>query len=144
MSTPSVLFVCGRNAIRSPMAEALWRLRFGGQVLARSCGVIPAAFVDPFMVSVMLELEQDLEDFNPIALAGVGEPPAQLVVSLSTAADRTAMQYADETGANFQAWPIPDPSESGGNRDQRLEAYRETRNAIADRIANWENSRKSA
>lgn len=144
MSAPSVLFVCGRNAIRSPMGEALWRQQFGETARARSCGVIPAAFVDPFMVSVMLEVEQDLEDFNPIALAGVGEPPADIVISLSTAADRTARQYADDTGAEFRAWPIPDPSETGGNRDQRLAAYRETRDAIATRIAKWESSRKSA
>ena len=89
MSHPSVLFVCGRNAIRSPMGAALWDQRFGAGS-ARSCGVIPAAFVDPFMVSVMLEKGIDLEDFSPIALNGVGEPAAQLVVSLSTAAERTA------------------------------------------------------
>lgn len=144
MSAPSILFVCGRNAIRSPMGEALWRRQFGETAQARSCGVIPAAFVDPFMVAVMQEFGADLEDFNPIALAGVGDPPAEVVVSLSTAADRTARQYAEETGAQFLAWPIPDPSETGGNRDQRLEAYRETRDAIAAQIADWENSRKSA
>lgn len=144
MTTPSVLFVCGRNAIRSPMGEALWRKRFGDDVSARSCGVIPAAFADPFMVAVMLEEGVDLEDFSPIALNGVGEPAADIVVSLSTAADRTARDYAARTGAEFQAWPIPDPSETGGNRDMRLAAYRETRDAIAARIAQWDASLKSA
>ena len=144
MSVPSVLFVCGRNAIRSPMGAALWQKRFGEQTSARSCGVIPAAFVDPFMVAVMLEHGVDLEDFSPIALNGVGEPAAELVVSLSTAADRTARDYAERTGAEFQAWPIPDPSETGGNRDMRLAAYRETRDAIADRISKWEAALKSA
>ena len=84
MKTPAVLFVCGRNAIRSPMGEALWRKRFGEDASARSCGVIPAAFVDPFMVSVMLEEGVDLEDFSPIALNGVGDPPADIVISLSS------------------------------------------------------------
>ena len=144
MKTPSVLFVCGRNAIRSPMGEALWRLRFGSDATARSCGVIPAAFVDPFMVSVMLEKKVDLEDFSPIALNGVGEPPADLIVSLSTAADRMAKEYAARTGAEFQAWPIPDPSETGGNRDLKIAAYRETRDAIAARVAQWEPTPKSA
>ncbi|WP_203292128.1 low molecular weight phosphatase family protein [Maricaulis parjimensis] len=143
MSVPTVLFVCGRNAIRSPMGAALWDQRYG-EGMARSCGVIPAAFVDPFMVSVMLEKGVDLEDFSPIALNGVGEPAAELVVSLSTAADRTARDYAARTGAEFQAWPIPDPSETGGNRDMRIAAYRETRDAIAARIAQWDASAKSA
>ncbi|MDF1767514.1 low molecular weight phosphatase family protein [Maricaulis sp.] len=144
MSLPSVLFVCGRNAIRSPMGEALWRLRFGNEATARSCGVIPAAFVDPFMVAVMLEKKVDLEDFSPIALNGVGEPPADIIVSLSTAADRMAKEYAARTGAEFQAWPIPDPSETGGNRDMKIAAYRETRDAIAAQVAQWEPTPKSA
>ena len=126
------------------MGEALWRLRFGEVAVARSCGVIPAAFVDPFMVSVMLEKTVDLEDFSPIALNGVGDPPADLIVSLSTAADRMAKEYAARTGAEFQAWPIPDPSETGGNRDTKIAAYRETRDAIAARIAQWQPTSKSA
>lgn len=137
MSAPSVLFVCGRNAIRSPMGEGLWRLAYGEAAHARSCGVIPAAFVDGFTVTVMQEVGIDLEDFSPIALRGVGEPPADVVISLSTAADRTAREYAQETGALFQAWPIPDPSETPGSREDRLEAYRETREAIKSRIASW-------
>ena len=143
MSVPTALFVCGRNAIRSPMGAALWDQRYG-EGMARSCGVIPAAFADPFMVAVMLEEGIDLEDFSPIALNGVGEPAADIVVSLSTAADRTARDYAARTGAEFQAWPIPDPSETGGNRDMRIAAYRETRDAIAARIAEWDASLKSA
>jgi len=144
MSLPSVLFVCGRNAIRSPMGEALWRESFGADAPARSCGVIPAAFVDGFMVTVMQELGEDLSDFSPVSLAGVGEPPASLVVSLSTAADRTAKEYALKTGAEFLAWPIPDPSETPGSREERLDAYRETRDAIRARIRDWNNTRKSA
>jgi protein-tyrosine-phosphatase len=141
---PSVLFVCGRNAIRSPMAAALWRLHFGGHADARSCGVIPAAFVDPFTVAVMLEDDIDLSENPPMSLAGIGTPPAEFVVSLSTAADRLARAYADDTGAEFASWPIPDPSETAGNRDQRIQAYRDTRNAIASMIATWESTRKSA
>ena len=144
MSVPSVLFVCGRNAIRSPMAAALWRRQFGDQAQARSCGVIPAAFADGFMVAVMAELGCDLEDISPMALSGVIDPPAALVVSLSSAADRLARQYATDKSAEFQAWPIPDPSESGGNREQRLLAYRQTRDAIKARIAEWDLPPKSA
>ena len=144
MSVPSVLFVCGRNAIRSPMAAALWRQHFGQAAEARSCGVIPAAFADGFMVAVMAEIGCDLENISPMALSGVIDPPAALVVSLSSAADRLARQYAADKSAEFQAWPIPDPSETGGGREQRLAAYRQTRDAIKARIAEWDLPRKSA
>ncbi len=144
MTLPSVLFVCGRNAIRSPMGEALWRDLFGADAHARSCGVIPAAFVDGFTVSVIEEIGEDLSDFSPIALAGVGDPPADIVVSLSTAADRTAREYALKTGAEFLSWAVPDPSETPGSREERLAAYRATREAIRARIETWNNTRKSA
>ncbi|WP_339741502.1 low molecular weight phosphatase family protein [uncultured Maricaulis sp.] len=144
MSVPSVLFVCGRNAIRSPMAAALWRRQFGDAAQARSCGVIPAAFADGYMLAVMAELGCDLEDISPMALSGVIDPPAALVVSLSSAADRLARQYAADKSAEFQAWPIPDPSETGGSREQRLAAYRQTRDAIKARIADWDLPPKSA
>ena len=74
----------------------------------------------------------------------MGSPTPDLIISLSNAADRMAREYAARTGAEFQAWPVPDPSETGGNRDMRLAAYRETREAIDQRIAAWEHSLKSA
>ena len=102
MSVPTALFVCGRNAIRSPMGAALWDQRYG-EGMARSCGVIPAAFVDPFMVSVMLEKGVDMEDFSPIALNGVGEPAAELVVSRWDA--EVADGLASTTGAGAAGGP---------------------------------------
>lgn len=138
MSAPSVLFVCGRNAIRSPMGEGLWRLEHGERANARSCGVIPAAFVDGYTISVMEELDCDLSEFSPIALSGVGEPAAEIVVSLSTAADRTAREYAERTGATFLAWPIADPSETPGDREAKLAAYRQTRDEIREHIRSFQ------
>ena len=126
------------------MAEALWHLRFGEQANVRSCGVIPAAYVDPFTVAVMMEKGVDLSEVSPIALRGIGEPFADVIISLSTAADQMALEYSSETGAEFLTWPIPDPSETGGHRDQRISAYRDTREAISSQIVKWENSRKSA
>jgi len=141
---PSVLFVCGRNAIRSPMAEALWCLRYGEMADARSCGVIPAAFVDPFTVAVMMEKDFDLSKVSPTALRGIGEPFPDVIISLSSAANQMALEYSNDTGAEFLTWPIPDPSETGGNRDQRIAAYRDTRESISAHIIEWENTRKSA
>lgn len=141
---PSVLFVCGRNAIRSPMGEGLWRKRFGADVDVQSCGVIPAAFADGFMLAVMLEEGIDLSDTSPIALRGIGAPLPDMVISVSRAADRLAIEYCEETGAAFLAWPIDDPSETGGSREMRLAAYRKTRDSIAERIAEWATARKSA
>ncbi|MEO1398594.1 MAG: hypothetical protein AAFU56_06980, partial [Pseudomonadota bacterium] len=45
----SVLFVCNHNIIRSPMAEALTRARYGNRMFVASAGVktgTPDPFVD--------------------------------------------------------------------------------------------------
>ena len=126
------------------MGEALWRKQFGRKADARSCGVIPAAFADGFMLAVMLEEGIDLSDTSPIALRGIADPSPDLVISVSRAADRMAQEYCEETGAAFLAWPIDDPSETSGGREMRLAAYRKTRESIAERIAQWATARKSA
>ena len=60
------------------------------------------------------------------------------VKTLLLAADRTAREYAERTGATFLAWPIPDPSETPGDREAKLAAYRETRDEIRKRIRSWD------
>jgi protein-tyrosine-phosphatase len=63
----AVLFSCNLNRVRSPMAEGLMKLHFGGAVYVDSCGLhtgtrrdtIPPG-PDPFAVAVMDELGVDL------------------------------------------------------------------------------------
>ena len=132
-----VLFVCGRNAIRSPMAEALWaRARPEGGRVA-SCGLNPASAPDPFMIAVMTELGEDLSEFEPSSLEDASAAGFDLVISLSEGIDAIAGEYASGRQARFLAWPTPDPSYADGSREQILDAYRECRDALHARISDW-------
>ena len=94
MAVPSVVFVCGRNAVRSPMAEGFWKARFGSDCLARSCGVEPAAWPDGFMINVMGESGVDLSNFECRDLADTADDPVELVVCLAQDADPAASAFA--------------------------------------------------
>lgn len=134
MTPPSVVFVCGRNAVRSPMAEALWRRRFGAGSRAASCGVEAASLPDGYMIAVMAELGLDLSGFLPRSMADAASEAPELVVCLARDADAPALRFAEDHGARHVLWPIDDPTLVQGDRAAVLAAYRAARDAIAQRI----------
>lgn len=135
MSVPPVVFVCGRNSVRSPMAEALWRARFGADALAVSCGVEPASYPDGFMIAVMAEDGADLSGFEPRGLDAVEAVSGALVVCLAAEAHEAAQGLAKRCAARLEDWHLPDPVKVEGSREARLEAYRAIRDQLKARIA---------
>ena len=61
----AVLFACGLNSVRSPMAESLLRQMFPQALYVKSAGVKKGE-LDPFAVSVMGELGQDISGHKPM------------------------------------------------------------------------------
>jgi len=61
----SVLFACGQNSVRSPMAESLLRQMFPNTLYVRSAGAKKGE-LDPFAVAVMAELGQDISGHKPM------------------------------------------------------------------------------
>lgn len=137
MSAPAVVFVCARNAVRSPMAETFWRRRFGPDAPASSCGVEPAPWPDGFMINVMGELELDLSGFECRDMEATADTPVELVVCLAEEAGAAASAFAERRGAAYEFWPIGDPARVEGQHERRLDAYRSARDAIAARVAQW-------
>lgn len=134
MRAPSVLFVCARNAVRSPMAQALWLDRFGPDGVAHSCGIDPAAWPDGFMISVMDEIGHDLSDFACRDIQEAADDPVELVICLAEEAHGAASAFAERRGADYALWPIGDPTRAQGRRDVQLGAYRAARDAVAAHI----------
>jgi len=129
---PRVLFVCTRNAVRSPMAEGLLAQRRGRCRPGRPAGMFGDA-VDPLAAAVMAEIGVDLSAHKGNMLGDVALNDIDLVISLSSEA--AAAFDPPPTGLKIEHWEIPDPTESEGNRDARLEAYRQARAALEKRIA---------
>ena len=131
----AILFACNYNAIRSPMAEGLMRLRFGKQVWVDSCGLRKGAGVDPFAVSVMEELGVDLCKHRPKAFADLDDTSFSMIVTLTPESHHRALEFTRTMAVDVEYWPTMDPSLAQGSRDQRLEEYRAVRDALEKRIA---------
>jgi protein-tyrosine-phosphatase len=132
----SVLFVCGHNAVRSPMAEALARHYFGKSVYVQSAGVRKGE-TDPFMVAALDELGISASKHKPRTLDELEEWEGlnfDLIVSLAPEAHHAALELTRTLAAAVEYWPTNDPTLASGSREQRLDAYRDVRDGLTYRI----------
>jgi protein-tyrosine-phosphatase len=132
----AVLFACGLNSIRSPMAMGLFRQMFGKNIYVGSAGV-RSGELDPFAVAVMDEIGIDISRHKPQTFEQLDEWEGlnfDLIVTLSPEAHHKAMELTRTLAADVEYWPMPDPSGVGGNREQMLDAYREVRDQLTARI----------
>lgn len=133
----SVLFLCTRNAIRSPMAAELMRLRFGPLARVDSAGIRPLEEVDMMAAFVMDEIGADITRHRPKSVEAALEDEAgfDLVVSLSPEAHHRALGLPAGAAAAAEYWPTFDPSLAEGSREQRLTEYRLVRDGLDKKIA---------
>lgn len=129
----SVLFVCGLNAVRSPMAEAIARLYFGKVVYVQSAGVRKGE-LDPFSVKAMEEMGVDISRHRPRTIEDIEDGNFDLIVTLAPEAHHKALDMTRTVAAEVEYWPTPDPQLATGSRDQIMEVYRSVRDGLARRI----------
>jgi protein-tyrosine-phosphatase len=132
----AVLFACGLNSVRSPMAAALLRQMRGAPLYVASAGVRTAE-LDPFAVAVMAEVGIDIAAHRPITIAELEDLEGlnfDLIVTLSPEAHHQAVALTHRLAAEVEYWPTADPADVEGNREQRLDAYRAVRDQLVARI----------
>jgi protein-tyrosine-phosphatase len=132
----AVLFACGWNAVRSPMAAALCRYLFGQSIYAGSAGVRKGE-LDPFAVAVLEELGIDISRHRPITFEELEEWEGlnfDLIVTLAPEAHHRALELTRTLAAEVEYWPMPDPTAIEGSREQRVAAYRDIRDQLERRL----------
>jgi protein-tyrosine-phosphatase len=132
----AVLFACGMNAVRSPMAAALFQQLFGKSVYVGSAGVQKGE-VDPFAVAAMQEIGIDIARHKPITFEELEDLEGlnfDLIVTLSPPAHHKALELTRTNAADVEYWPTADPTAVEGTREQRLNAYREVRDQLMEHI----------
>ena len=129
----AVLFVCSMNAVRSPIAEGLARLRFGKRLYCDSAGLTKSVR-DGFALAVLKEAGIEFQEDEPATLDEIDCEAFDLVVALSAEAHARAQALLRATAVELQFWPIEDATQATGSREQRIEAYRQVRDAIDRRI----------
>ena len=129
----AVLFACTENALRSPMAEAILKHLHGHQIYVDSVGV-RAGDVDAFAIEVLDEIGVDLSRPRSKSFDDLEDDYYDLIIPLSPLAQHRAVELTRTMAVEIEFWHTFDPSIIEGNRDRRLDAYREVRDQLMSRI----------
>ncbi|KRF04322.1 arsenate reductase [Arthrobacter sp. Soil782] len=120
---PEVLFVCVQNAGRSQMAAALLTVESKGRIRVRSAGSMPAAEVDPNVITVMSEMGLDLTKDYPKPLTDDVVRASDVVITMGCG-DSCPIY----TGKHYEDWDLPDPA------GEPVDRVRAIRDAIHERV----------
>lgn len=135
----SVLFCCDHNAVRSPMAEGIMKKFYGHDCYVQSVGVRNDMEIDGFAVAVCGEMGVELSrhrsrSFDQMEEWGDDLSAFDLVIALSPASQRRALDLTRVFHLEVDYWPILDPTGLGEMRDAKLASYRQSRDQIIARL----------
>ena len=118
-TTPlAVLFACGLNSVRSPMAAGLFKQMLGRAIYVASAGVRKDE-LDPFAVAVLDEVGIDIAKHRPMTFEELDDWEGlnfDLIVTLSPEAHHKALELTRTLAADVEYWPTPDPVGIEGSR----------------------------
>jgi protein-tyrosine-phosphatase len=135
----SVLFCCDHNAVRSPMAEGIMKRFYGQDVYVQSVGVVNDLEIDGFAIAVCAEIGVELSrhrsrSFDEMERLGDALSSFDVIVSLSPASQRRALDLTRYYHLTLENWPVLDPTGLGETREAKLNAYRQARDQIVDQL----------
>lgn len=135
----SVLFCCDHNAVRSPMAEGMMKKLYGTKSYVQSAGVKADFEIDGFAIAACQEIGVELSrhrsrSFEAMGPGGDDLASFDLIVALTPASQRRALELTRHADLAVEYWPILDPTGLGEGREERLASYRQTRDMILHRL----------
>jgi protein-tyrosine-phosphatase len=145
----SILFCCDHNAVRSPMAEGIMKKFYGTGTYVQSAGVKNDMEIDGFSIAVCQEIGVELSrhrsrSFDEMEKWGDDLSSFDLVVALSPASQRRALELTRFFHLDVEYWPIMDPTGLGETREAKLVSYRQSRDQIIQRlIEHWGDPRET-
>lgn len=135
VSKPKVLFLCTGNTARSQMAEGFLRAMAPERFEAFSAGLEPKG-VNPLAVQVMAERAVDISSQRSKPLTDyLGQVHFGYLVTVCDRAERECPIFPG-MGQRLR-WSFPDPAAAEGAEEERLEVFREVRDAIEARLRSW-------
>jgi len=121
------------------MAEGMMKHFYGQTTYVQSAGVYNDMEIDGFSVAVCAELGIELarhrsRSFDEMQEWGDDLDGFELIVALSPASQRRALDLTRYYHLDVEYWPILDPTGLGEAREDRLASYRQARDQIRERI----------
>ncbi|HXF95544.1 MAG TPA: arsenate reductase ArsC [Gemmatimonadales bacterium] len=122
---PTVLFLCVANSARSQMAEGLARAWAPAGYRFLSAGSAPSS-LNPLAVTALREIGIDISHHRAKGLDAIALEKVDTIVTLC------AEEVCPVVPGNVERihWPLPDPAAAGGGPEERLAAFRETRERL--------------
>ena len=122
------------NSVRSPIAEGILKFLHGTRIYVDSTGV-RASEVDGFAVAVMDEIGIDIASHKPKVFEALEDSYFDLIISLSPEAQHRAIEMTRVMAVEIEFWNTFDPTVvETDDRELRLEAYRQVRDHLMDRL----------
>ena len=115
------------------------KMLHGTRVFVQSAGVWNDLEVDGFAVAVAQEIGIDISAHRARSLTEMEDWGDDIdafdrIVALSPGAQRQALEFTRDYHVDVAYWPILDPTGLGDRREEKLDAYRQTRDQILARI----------
>ena len=112
---------------------------YGTGTYVQSAGVTNDMEIDGFSIAVCQELDVELarhrsRSFDEMENWGDDLGSFDLVIALSPASQRRALELTRYYSLDVEYWPILDPTGLGETRDAKLTSYRQARDQIKDRL----------
>ena len=112
---------------------------YGQRAYVQSAGVKGDLEIDGFTVAVCQEIGIELRrhrtrSFDEMEQWGDDLSGFDLVVALSPASQRRALDLTRVFHLDVEYWPVLDPTGLGESREDKLASYRQTRDQILERI----------
>ena len=115
------------------MAEALGRHLFGKEIYFASAGV-KRGQTDGFTIAAMEELGIHLTKHRPHTFEDLEDASFDVIVTLSPEAHHKALEFTRTLATDVVYWPTLDRTTGERLHKRILDAYREVRDRLLDRI----------
>ncbi|SEN85939.1 arsenate reductase [Loktanella fryxellensis] len=121
------------------MAEGIMKKLYGTRAYIQSVGVNNDMEIDGFAVAVCAEIGVELSrhrsrSFDEMEQWGDDLSSFDLVLALSPASQRRALDLTQFYHLDVEYWPVLDPTGMVDDRDTRMALYRQTRDQIIARL----------
>ena len=126
-----VLFLCRGNAVRSQMAEGIFRSLAPKKVEVWSAGGVPIG-LDGRTVEVMGEIGIDISGYASKSVDQIPIEKVDLVITLCGGPDDPCPDFPGT--AEIRQWPSPDPFMSPPQGPDGLDLFRQVRDELKKRI----------
>lgn len=127
-----VLFLCVANSARSQMAEGITRALAGQRLRVQSAGSEPSQ-VNPLAVRALAEIGIDIESQRSKSVDTIDPETVDTVITLC--AEEVCPVFLG--AARRLHWPLNDPAGHDEPLEVGLARFREVRDELRRRIAEW-------